>query len=79
MIKIHKIYLLKKFIRKILTVSGVFFVLVIIVNLIEEANFLKNTDSNFFTPLILTILNSPSLLNEMMPFIFLISTQFFFY
>ena len=78
MIKIHKIYLLKKFIRKILTVSGVFFVLVIIVNLIEEANFLKNTDSNFFTPLILTILNSPSLLNEMMPFIFLISTQFFF-
>ena len=78
MIKIHNIYLLKKFIRKILTVSGVFFVLVIIVNLIEEANFLKNTDSNFFTPLILTILNSPSLLNEMMPFIFLISTQFFF-
>ena len=78
MIKIHKIYLLKKFIRKILTVSGVFFVLVMIVNLIEEANFLKNTDSNFFTPLILTILNSPSLLNEMMPFIFLISTQFFF-
>ena len=78
MIKIHKIYLLKKFIKKILTVSGVFFVLVIIVNLIEEANFLKNTDSNFFTPLILTILNSPSLLNEMMPFIFLISTQFFF-
>ena len=78
MIKIHKIYLLKKFIRKILTVSGVFFVLVMIINLIEEANFLKNTDSNFFTPLILTILNSPSLLNEMMPFIFLISTQFFF-
>ena len=78
MIKIHKMYLLKKFIMKILTGSGVFFVLVMIINLIEEANFLKNTDSNFFTPLILTILNSPSLLNEMMPGIFLISTQFFF-
>ena len=78
MIKIHKLYLFKKFIKKIFTISGVFFVLVMIINLIEEANFLKNTESSFFTPLILTFLNSPSLLNEMMPFIFLISTQFFF-
>ena len=78
MIQIFRLYLLKKFIKKIFVVSGVFFVLVMIINLIEEANFLKDTESNFFTPLILTFLNSPSLLNEMMPFIFLISTQFYF-
>ncbi len=53
-------------------------ILVLIINLIEEANFLKDSEVNFFTPLILTILNAPSLLYEMFPFIFLISTQFFF-
>ena len=35
-------------------------------------------DSNFFLPFILTALNTPSTLFEIFPFIFLISTQFFF-
>ncbi len=52
--------------------------MILIINLIEEANFLKNSDTNFITPLILSSLNAPSLLYEMFPFIFLISTQFFF-
>ncbi len=49
-----------------------------IINLIEEANFLKESETSFLTPLLLTSLNAPSLLYEMFPFIFLISTQFFF-
>ena len=77
-INIHKRYLLKKYLKKILIVSGIFFILVLIINLIEEANFLKEVETSFATPLILTILNAPSLLYEMFPFIFLISTQFFF-
>ena len=77
-INIHKLYLLKKFLKKISLVSGVFFILVLIINLIEEANFLKDADTTFLTPLTLTFLNGPSLLYEMFPFIFLISTQFFF-
>ena len=77
-INIHKQYLLKKYLKKLLLVSGIFLVLILIINLIEEANFLKNSDANFITPLILSSLNAPSLLYEMFPFIFLISTQFFF-
>ena len=49
-----------------------------IINLIEEANFLKESETSFLTPILLTSLNAPSLLYEMFPFIFLISTQFFF-
>jgi lipopolysaccharide export system permease protein len=47
-------------------------------NIFEEINFFKNTDSNVYMPLALTFLNAPSVLYEIFPFIFLISTQFFF-
>ncbi len=77
-INIHKQYLLKKFLKKIFLVSGIFLILILIINLIEEANFLKGSDANIITPVILSSLNAPSLLYEMFPFIFLISTQFFF-
>lgn len=49
-----------------------------IINLIEETSFLKDTNTSFLTPILLTTLNAPSLLYEMFPFIFLVSTQFFF-
>ena len=78
MISIHKQYLLKKFLKKLFLVSGIFLVLILIINLIEESNFLKDSDANFITPVVLSSLNAPSLLYEMFPFIFLISTQFFF-
>ena len=76
-INIHKQYLLKKFLKKVFLISGIFFILILIINLIEEANFLKESDANFITPVLLSSLNAPSLLYEMFPFIFLISTQFF--
>jgi len=77
-INIHKQYLLKKFLKKVFLISGIFFILILIINLIEEANFLKGSDASFITPVLLSSLNAPSLLYEMFPFIFLISTQFFF-
>ena len=78
LIDIHKFYLLKKFTKKIFVISFFFLILVLIINLLEEINFLKETETSILTPIILTILNAPSLLYEMFPFIFLISTQFFF-
>ena len=77
-IEIHKLYLLQKFLKKIFLVSSIFFALVLIVNLIEEINFLKEVNDNFFLPVWLTLLNAPSLLYEIFPFIILISTQIFF-
>ena len=78
MIDTYKKYLFKKFFKKIVLISSIFFILVLIINLIEESNSLKDSGTSFVTPIILTILNAPSLLYEMFPFIFLVSTQFFF-
>ncbi len=78
MINTYRKYLFKKFSKKLFLISIVFFILVLIINLIEESNFLKDSETTFATPIILTFLNGPSLLYEMFPFIFLVSTQFFF-
>ena len=48
-------------------------------NIFEEISFFKDTNSNFFTPYFLTLLNSPITLFEIFPFIFLLAAQLFFY
>ena len=47
-------------------------------NLFEEINFLKDSDNVILLPLYLTILNTPSILFEIFPFIILISCLFFY-
>tara|TARA_B100001027_G_scaffold33652_1_gene20482 strand:- start:595 stop:1602 length:1008 start_codon:yes stop_codon:yes gene_type:complete len=54
------------------------FSLVLILNLLSELDFFKNINVGTYFPLYLSLLNSVSLVFEMLPFIFLISTQFFF-
>ena len=78
MIKTYENYLIRLFIKKILIVSLVFFSLIIILSVFEEINFFKELDVNFLFPFFMTLLNLPSTLFEIFPFIFLISTQFFF-
>ncbi len=77
-INTYKIYIFKKFATKIILISSIFFALVLIVNLLEEINFLKDIDNNILLPFTLSFLNAPSLMYEIFPFIFLIATQFFF-
>ena len=45
-------------------------------NLLEELNFFKNSNESLYYPLLLNILNAPSVLVDIFPFIFLISAQF---
>ena len=71
-------YISKKFIYNVIKISLVFYSLIFIMNILEEINFLKESDSGFMLPIILTFLNAPSVLYEIFPFIFLISTQFFY-
>jgi lipopolysaccharide export system permease protein len=52
--------------------------LVFILNILSELDFFRNIDVKPFFPIYISILNSPSLIFEMFPFIFLISTQVFF-
>ena len=79
MFKIYEKYIIKKFLIKFLFISLIFFSLSIILNVLEEISFFKNTESNFLVPYFLTLLNSPITLFEIFPFIFLISTQLLFY
>ena len=77
-IKTYQKYLIKQFSFDVLKISSIFFCLAIILNIFEEINYLKEVKISFTFPLILTLLNTPSVLFEIFPFIFLISAQFFF-
>ena len=78
MFKTIYIFLNKIFLKKILIISSIFFSLIIILSLLEEINFYKEANTNFIIPILSATLNAPSVLFEIFPFIFLISTQFFF-
>ena len=56
----------------------VFFIIILIMNILEQVEFFKNVDLNFFNLLFLSFLNTPSILFEILPFIFLLCTQIFF-
>ena len=74
--KIYIKYIITNFIKLILIVSSTFFLLVLLLNLFEEINFFKDINKNLYYPLLLNILNAPTILINIFPFIFLISTQF---
>ena len=71
-------FIIKIFLKSFLYVSAIVFALVLILNLLTEIEFFKNINVTYFFPIYISLLNSPSLLFEMFPFIFLISTQMFF-
>ena len=71
-------FILTVFLRSFIFVSLVMISLVIILNILSELEFFRNTDVHLFFPIYLSLLNSPSLIFEMFPFIFLVSTQLFF-
>ena len=74
--KIYKKHIINDFLKLLLIISSIFFVLVLLLNLFEELNFFKDTNQSLYYPLLLNILNAPSILVNIFPFIFLISTQF---
>jgi lipopolysaccharide export system permease protein len=54
------------------------FSLIFILNLLTELEFFKEIEVDVSFPIFLSLLNSPSMLFEMLPFIFLLTTQLFF-
>ena len=71
-------FLIHLFNRSLLKVFLTFFIIILIINVLEQIEFFKNVDLNFFYLLFLSFLNTPSILFEILPFIFLISAQVFF-
>ena len=71
-------FIIFTFLKSFLNIFLIMFSLVLILNLLSELDFFKNINVGTYFPLYLSLLNSVSLVFEMLPFIFLISTQFFF-
>lgn len=77
-LKTYHSYLVRVFINNFLMISLVFICLSFFLNIFEEIKFFENLEVSFFIPIILTLLNVPTIFFELMPFIFLISAIFFF-
>ncbi len=71
-------FLINTFLNSFFYVLLIIFSLVFIINILTELEFFKELDVNIFFPVYLAFLNSPSMLFEIFPFIFLISTQLFY-
>ncbi len=78
MLKIYHKYILKNYLVTFIQVLFIFLSLICILNIFEEINFFKDENVSFLFPLMLTILNGPSVIYDIFPFIFLISVQMFF-
>ena len=74
----YKKFLIKTYLLSLMNVFFIFFCLIYVLNLLTELEFFKQTDVENYLPLYLSLINTPIFVFEMFPFIFLISTQFFF-
>ena len=71
-------FLISIFFKSFIYVLLVLLSLVFILNLLTELEFFKDINVDLYFTLLLSFLNSPSMIFEMFPFIFLITTQLFF-
>ena len=70
-------YLFNNYLKTFLKVFFVFYCFGIILNLFEEIEFFKDAKASFITPLLLTILNIPSMIIQLLPFIIFITSMKF--
>ena len=76
--KVYIKFISKIYFRSFIYVTLVLFSLILILNILSEIEFFTNIKVGSFFPTYLALLNSPSLVFEMFPFIFLLTTQVFF-
>ena len=71
-------FIISTFLKSFFFVSIIIYCLVLVLNLLTEIEFFSDVEVTSYFPIYISILNSPSLVFEMFPFIFLVSTQVFF-
>jgi lipopolysaccharide export system permease protein len=76
--KTYTKFLLYGFVKSFFNVFLIMISLVFILNILKEIEFFTDKDVSSLYPIYLSLMNSPSIVFEMFPFIFLITTQFFF-
>ena len=77
-LKKYQTYLATLFITKFLKISVVFFCSVILINFFEEIRFSEKHSIEIYYVLYLSLLNAPSLIFEILPFIFFVFIIFFY-
>ncbi len=77
-LKKYQSYIYSLFLKNFLLISMVFFCLVIIINFFEEVKFSEKNDIDIYYSIYLSLLNAPSLIFEIFPFIFLITVKTFY-
>jgi lipopolysaccharide export system permease protein len=78
MLKIYKKYLIKKYLSYLLQISMIFFILSIIMGLVEELKFFTDIEAEYYLPYLLIVLNIPNLIYEIFPFCILLAIIWFF-
>ncbi len=76
--KVYIKYILNNYLNSLLFVFLIMSCLVFILNLLSELDFFKNEDVSVNFSIFLSVLNTPSLIFEMFPFIMLLTIQLFF-
>ena len=77
-LKEYQKYLYLVFLKNFIVISLVFFCIIVIVNIFEEIRFAEKYNVDISYTLYLSILNAPSLIFEIFPFIFLLTVKFFY-
>ncbi len=77
--KVYSKHIYNVFVTRLITITLIFSCLIFIMNILEEIKFFSNSEQvGLGYPVLLTVLNLPSVIFEIFPFIILITTQFFF-
>ena len=71
-------FLIKLFNISFFKIFIIFFNIILITNILEQVEYFKEADFNFLYLVFLSFLNTPSIIFEILPFIFLLSIQIFF-
>ena len=71
-------FLINLFNNSFFKVFTIFFMIILILNIFEQTEFFRDENLNFFYLIFLSFLNTPSIIFEILPFIFLLATQLFF-
>ena len=76
--KVYIKFLISLFNSSFLKVFFTFFIIILITNILEQIDYFENDNISCYFLVFLSFLNTPSVIFEILPFIFLLSTQIFF-
>ena len=71
-------FLISLFNKCFFKVFTIFFIIILILNIFEQIEFFKDENLNLLYLVFLSFLNTPSIIFEILPFIFLLTAQLFF-